>query len=242
MNHIIISRVNLHMRLDPHKYKETELWKRKGWNEERIQLLNDWCRASLRKQSNQNFTFVSLWQKGYMAKGGELGNEIKIEIENTGTYDDEPLDYQALWGSGNGKITLNFADQIADKIKKRFKAPLLVTNCDCDDALKYDFVELLQAESLKHNGFVILDMQTRLQYNIKTGVKGKKSSRRPSPFLSCLEPEIRCVPTRYNHSVIPVDIPLVKVTGLSGLQTLNSSNMFVKGTGDSANFNLEDYR
>ena len=241
MKHLIISRINLHMRLDPHKYQETELWKRSGWDEERIKLLNEWCRPSLIKQTNQEFIFVSLWQKGYMESGNELPNEVKIEIENTGTRDDDPLDYKALWSHKNGKLTLNFADQITEKIKERFEPPLLITNLDCDDALKYNFVDVLHGASLNHTGFIILDMQTRYQYNIKTGVKGKKSTRRPSPFLSCVEPEIRCIPIRYNHSMVPIDIPIKKIPELAGLQTLNGSNMFVKGTGKSANFEISDY-
>ena len=134
------------MRLDPYKYKVTELYNEPGWNEERIQLLNDWCRASLRKQTNQNFTFVSLWQSGSVADGGELDNEIKIEIEQTGTIDDEPLDYDALINGKVGKKTLNYADQIRNKIRRLFKAPLLVTSLDCDDALHKDFVQVMQSQ------------------------------------------------------------------------------------------------
>lgn len=241
MNHLIISRVNLHMNLDPFKYKETELWKRPGWNDNRLKMLNEWTRPSLRKQTNQSFTFVSLWQAGHVAEGGELDNELKIEIHNTGTDDDAPLSYRALWENTPGKKTLNFSGQITQKIKERFTPPVLVTSLDCDDCLRYDFVDVLQAEAAKHSDFTILDMQDRYQYNIRTGAKGVKSSRRASPFLSCVEPEIRCIPVSYNHSILPVNISVKKIPGLHGMQTINESNMFVRGTGNKGSFKLGDY-
>jgi hypothetical protein len=241
VKHLIISRVNLHMRLDPNKYKVTELWKQPGWNESRVRMLDEWTRRSLRKQTNQDFTFVTLWQAGHVHQGGGLANEVKIEIENTGTSDDDPLDYNALWNNAPGKKTLNFSDQIAYRIRQRFKAPALITNLDCDDCLRYDFVEVLQREAAKYSDFTILDMQDRYQYNIRTGAKGVKSSRRASPFLSCVEPEIKCIPIIYNHSDMPVDISIKKIPDLAGMQTINSSNMFVSGTGNKGTFKLEDY-
>jgi len=240
MNHLIISRVNLHMRLDPFKYKETELWKRLGWEQDRVDMLNAWTRRSLKKQTNQDFTFVTLWQAGRVHDGG-LTNEVKIEIENTRTADDDPLDYKALWDGVPGKKTLNFSGQITRKIRERFASPALITSLDCDDCLRYDFVDILQREAAKYSDFTILDMQDRYQYNIGTGAKGVKSSRRASPFLSCVEPEIRCIPVSYNHSDMPVDISVKKIPGLHGMQTINSSNMFVKGTGNKGSFKLEDY-
>lgn len=239
MNHIIITKVNLHMRLDPHKYKETELWKREGWNEERIQLLNDWARASLRGQTNQNFTYVTLWQKGYMESGGELDNEIKIEIENTGTADDDPLDYKSLWEKTDGKVTLNFSGQIVRKIREKFTSGF-ITTLDCDDALHKDYVQVISEQ--KKIPYLIYDMHDRYQYNIKTGIKGVKSTVRPSPMMTCYEPDIKCIPVIYNHSVIPVPYQIRKLPALKGLQTINNTNMFVKGTGRKADFNLEDYR
>jgi hypothetical protein len=240
MRHLIISRVNLHMELDPYKYKETRLWQREGWESERVRLLNEWARASLKKQTCQDFTFVTLWQKGHVHPGA-LDNEVRIEIERTGTDDDEPLSYKALWEGGKGKLTLNYSGQITAKVRALFDGPALITNLDCDDALKYDFVEVVQREAQKYTDYTILDMQTRFQYNIRTGAKGFKSSRRGSPFLSCVEPDIKCIPVTYNHSVIPLEIPIKKIDALSGLQTLNNSNMFVTGTGKSTGFELSDY-
>lgn len=239
MNHIIISRVNLHMKLDPYKYKVTELWNQPGWNESRIQLLNDWARTSLRGQCNQNFTFVSLWQSGFMAQGGELDNEIKIEIENTGTIDDEPLDYDALINNKVGKKTLNFADQIRDKIRSRFKAPILVTSLDCDDALQWDYVDVMQRQ--KWHTQMYYDVEARYSYNLETGQKGIKRTKTPSPFTTCYEEKIQCFPARLNHTYLGEHIKGEKIKGLFALQTVNKSNMFSRKVGDEVNFNLEDF-
>lgn len=240
MRHLIISRVNLHMELDPYKYKETRLWEQYGWEKERVRLLNEWARASLKKQTCQDFTFITLWQKGHVHPGG-FDNEVKIEIENTGTPDDDPLDYEAFLNGREGKLTLNFSGQITAKVRALFDGPVLITNLDCDDALRYDFVEVIQRRAKKYNDYTILDMQKRYQYNIRTGAKGFKSSRRGSPFLSCVEPDIKCIPIIYNHSITPGDISIKKIDGLSGLQTINESNMFVTGMGKSEGFNLSDY-
>ena len=233
------------MRLDPYKYKITELYNEPGWNERRIQLLNEWCRASLRKQTNQNFIFVSLWQSGQMADGGELDNEIKIEIEHTGTIDDEPLDYDALINGKVGKKTLNFADQIRDKIRKLFKAPLLVTNLDADDALHFQFVEKLQ-QTVSERDFdrtnpFYFSTSNRYCYNIRTGKKGMKKTASPSPSVSTWEPYINCFPLRYNHQYLGQWVPGVNVEGLIGLQTVNDTNMFSRKVGEFTEFDLEDY-
>ena len=227
------------MRLDPYKYKITELYNEPGWNERRIQLLNDWCRASLSKQTNQNFTFVSLWQSGFMAEGGELDNEIKIEIEQTDTIDDEPLDYDALINNKVGKKTLNFADQIRDNIRRLFKAPLLVTNLDADDALHKDFVQVMQSQ--EYDRQMYYDVEGRYCYNIKTGEKGVKRTKTPSPFATCYEKNIQCFPVRYNHTYLNDHIQGSKMPGLYAVQSVNSSNMFSRKVGEPAEFDLEDY-
>lgn len=243
MNHLVISRVNLEMDLDPHKYEKTRLWTSSEWNKERVALLNEYARGSLAAQTNQNFTFVSLWHKGKVSEGGELDNEIKITIERTGTRDDEPLNYRSLWSNGHGKHTLNYADQIRDKIGERFDGPVLVTNLDCDDCLKFDYVERVQDAVVKRNPSMSMyfNNHARYVYNVRTGQKGVKKTTRPSPTVSTWEPEIMCYPLRYNHSYLHKYISGVNVDGLFSLQTINSSNMFCKSVGDKSEFNLGDY-
>ena len=244
MTHLVISRVNLHMDLDPFKYKETQLYKVPGWNEARIDLLNNWARPSLKMQTCQDFTFISLWQKGHVAEGGELPNEVKIEIERTGEVDDLPLDYESLWSDMDGKVTLNYANQIRDKVRKLFKPPVIVTNLDCDDALRYDFIQKVQDEvrrvDPKHAFY--FNNHTRYAYNTDTGAKGVKKTRRPSPTVSVYEPVITCYPLRYNHSYLDQFIPGRAVKDLYSLQTINGTNMFCRGTGAGDDFKLEDYK
>lgn len=240
MRHLIISRINLHMDLDPWKYKDPQPYKREGWGQERIRLLNDWCRRSLRKQTNQNFVFITLWQKGHMQDGGELKDEIKIEIERTGAKDDEPLNYDALVNRKKGKLTLNYANQIADKVRDRFEGPAIVTNLDCDDALHHKFVEVLQGQSFPDSPYYYSSTE-RYCYSIKTGVKGVKTARSPSPFVSTWEPQIECYPLKYNHSYLHHWVEGKNINGLYGLQTVNGTNMFSEGTGKEIEFDLGDY-
>lgn len=239
MNHIIVSRVNLRMRLDPYKYDNTELWKTPGWDEQRVQLLNDWARASLRKQTCQDFTFVSLWWDGKIYAGGELDNELRLTISETCTEDDEPLNYRALTKNKPGKLTLNFSDQIREKIAEHFDPPLLVTNLDCDDALHYKFVETLQSREFAERRYY--SSTDRYCYNVNTGARGVKRSHAPSPFVSTYEPEIECLPLTYNHSYLHKWVPGDNIEGLVGLQSVNSTNMFSRSTGETADFDLSEY-
>ena len=237
--HIIITRVNLHMRLDPHKYRITRLWEVDGWNRDRIDLLNQWARRSLAKQTNQNFHYITLWQAGHRDPDGALPNEIQIEIENTGTPDDDPLDYKALWNGTPGKKTLNFSGQIVRKVSERFAPPWVITTLDCDDALHKDYVQVISEQEKSEP--IIFDMHSRYQYNVLTGAKGVKSTRRPSPLMSRYETEPEYLPVIYNHSLIPEPFKIRKLTKLKGLQTINDTNMFCKGTGKHAEYDLNDY-
>jgi hypothetical protein len=240
MNHLIITRVNLHMKLDPYQYKDTELWKRDGWNEDRINLLNNWARKSLQKQNNQNFIYITLWQKGY-ADNYSLSNEIKLEIDYTNTEDDKDIDYKNIDSKDTGKKTLGFSNQIVNKIKENFSGPVIITTLDCDDALHYNYVNIISSYKNKFTDFIILDVSHRYQYNIKTKAKGIKKRKNPSPMMSCFEPYIKCIPIIYNHSKIPIPIEIKKIKNLKGLQTINNSNSYSTDTDDPAQFNLCDF-
>jgi hypothetical protein len=242
MKHVILTRVNVPMRLDPHKYKHTELFKLPEWNDNRVKMLNSFARRSLAKQTCQDFTYITLWGKMY--QGGELPNEIKETVTDNGTPDCEPLNYRALWEDLPGKKTLNFSDQIAGIVKKHFKPPLLITNLDADDALHYQYVEILQAEAKKYayRENYWLDPKRRYGYNVATGAKGLKlKGRTVTAFCSTIEHEITCIPLRYNHSYIGTMFSGMKIPELSGVQTINDSNMFCSGVGEAADFELNDY-
>jgi hypothetical protein len=240
MNHLIITRVNLHMKLDPYQYKDTELWKRDGWNEDRINLLNNWARKSLQKQNNQNFIYITLWQKGYV-DNYSLSNEIKLEINYTNTEDDKDIDYRNIDSKDIGKKTLGFSNQIVNKIKENFSGPVMITSLDCDDALHYNYVNIISSYKNKFTDFIILDVSYRYQYNIKTKAKGIKNRKNASPMMSCFEPYIKCIPIIYNHSKIPIPIEIKKIKNLKGLQTINSSNSYSTSINNPAQFNLCDF-
>jgi hypothetical protein len=242
MKHVILTRVNLPMRLDPHKYKNTELFKSKEWNDRRFEMLNRFARPSLAKQTCQDFTHITLW--GDMYEGGERPNEIKETVTDNGSPDCEPLNYRALWEDLPGKKTLNFSDQIADIVKKHFKPPLLITNLDADDALHYQYIELLQAEARKqsYRENFWFDTMKRYGYNVNTGQKWLRlKGRTVTAFCSTIEHEITCIPLRYNHPYIGTMFHGMKIPELSSLETINDSNMFSSAVGEPAEFDLNDY-
>lgn len=243
MKHLIITRVNLPMRLDPHKYKQTELFKSEQWNDDRFRLLNKFARASLRKQTCQNFKFITLWGKVY--KGGELPNEVKEPVVDTGSPDCEPLNYRALWEDLPGKKTLNFSDQIAGIAKRHARPPVLITNLDADDCLHKDYVKILQETAFKYKHLANFYLDTKYRYGLHeaSGRKGVKvKGKTVTPFVSTIEHKITCIPLRYNHAYIHTMFKGLKIPGLSGLQTINDSNMFCGQVGtQAAEFDTEDY-
>lgn len=246
---MIISRVNLEMDLDPYKYEDPKPWKSERWNQRRVMLLNQFARASLKKQTCQDFVFITLWNPNRAFDFNNcLPNEHIMFVERMGTLDDLPLDYKALETGKPGKRTLNYADQITWLVDRRYGdgAPLLITNLDCDDCLKFDFVEKLQeaatSKDIPDRDFYFLDVEYRYMYNLKDGRKGMKKRESASPFVSTIErKKIQCIPLRYNHSVLPTTLQGKKVKGLLAMQTIGDTNIFQRSVGNKCNFNLGDY-
>jgi hypothetical protein len=246
MKHLIISRVNLEMDLDPWKYKNPKLYALLGWSEYRVLMLNNYARRSLKKQDDQRFQFITLWHEGKIIPGGELPGEVQIEIKRTGTDDDLPLDYKAVNENRAGKCTLNYADQIRDAIRERYDPPVLITNLDCDDALHKKFTQNIRIAFMKYHptDFYYFDMSVRYIYTRSSGTKGKKVNQSsPSPFVTTYEPKIQCLPLRFNHSLLTkhFNIKGVKLKELSAMQTVNDSNMYSRSSGAPAEFDLKDY-
>lgn len=241
MKHIIVSRVNLEMDLCPSKYKDTAPYKNPEWQASRVPLLDTYARASLLKQTEPHFCFVSVWMEGTHDFGSILPNEITVTIQRTGRDDDGPLDY-----TGKGKQTLNYADQIRQKISEIFDPPLLVTGLDIDDCLHRDYCRILY-NAVRESEFDRgkprwWSTERRFCYNINDGRKGQKQAHSPSPFVSTYEPVTMIYPARYNHTWLPKHVPTGgNVKGLFGLQTVHNTNMFSRSVGDPADFNLEDF-
>ncbi|MFW5945061.1 MAG: hypothetical protein ACOCTU_07350 [Bacteroidota bacterium] len=246
MNHIIVCRVNLHMDLDPSKYGVTQQYKQPGFDQDRLNLLNKYARPSIARQKKDVF-FVTLWQKGHLFSDGMLKNEIPIEIERTGTGDDEPLDYRALGSGSSGKRELNYSDQIADKLSQYFNAPLLIGTLDVDDCLHKNFLSVLHRQ-IERTDFDYLSpfwwsTETRYLYDPRTGATGQKKRDSPSPFVTVWEPgPIQAYAVRYNHSYLHFEIKNgMNVKGLFGLQIVHGNNMFSKRVGDPAKIKLKEF-
>lgn len=252
MKHVIISRVNIPRELDPTKYKDPAPYKRAEWNEQRVELLNKYTRASLRMQTCQNFKFITLWNghdPRHADSPGRLENEIHGFIRRGRDgylYDDRPFNFEAWQQGTNDKKEMDFAYQIRDWARMvlpsvfhhRDDEPWLFTNLDSDDCLHYQAVERLQARAREvvDKAPYYLDVENRFVMNIHRGGMGHKQRKTPSPMVSTVENEIECYPLRWHHSMMGEHLEGEVVRGVHGLQTVNDTNIFTRGTGKSAEF------
>ncbi len=241
--HIILSRVNVPRVLDSHKYDTPAPYLSEKWNLERIRLLNKYLRPSLRKQTNQDFTLITLWHKYYgFDHSNRLGNEYQIIIERGYDKEDEAYFDFAEWEKGNVvKETMDFWKQIRDKTKPFTGETTLVTNCDSDDALHYRFVERLQDHAKDYTPPFYLDCGMRYAINDKNGKTGIKNSSGVSPASSSLESEYECYPLKYHHSFIGNHLSGKKFKDLQVLQSISGNNIYCGSIGKPVNVNVKEF-
>lgn len=242
MKHIVISRINIPRELDTSKYRQKSWYKDPAWNAERFRLLNEWLRPSIRKQTCQDFTFISLWHDGH--DGKLLANEVPINIVRGWDAEDERgFDYEAFRGGWKGKITMDFWKQIRDKTKEYAGEVTLFTNIDCDDALHKNYISNVQDLAKGKEAPYYFDVSFRYIYDLKSGKCGKKGGS-PSPMVTTLEKEYQCYPIKYPHSLMLQYVPMPgkKYVDLKAVQTLNDGNIFSRSLGDRVDsINLEKY-
>lgn len=246
MKHLIISRVNIPRELDPSKYDEPALYKKKEWNLERIRLLNRFTRPSIRKQTNQNFTFITLWNRDYIDFRGKLENEIPIFIDRGVDAQDEiPFDFKTWNDTGEiVKEEMDFWNQIRERTYPYSGDDYtLVTSLDSDDCLKFDFIERIQkiAPDYLSKSPCYLDVHHRYCYNIKDGRTGFKRSRYASPMSTSVEKDYECWPLKYHHSFISKHINGSSFKELQALQTVSGTNIFSRGIGKRCEVDLSQF-
>ena len=164
VKHIIITRVGL--KKPQSMYDKLNIdWN--NWLENSINLMNGYCRASLRNQTNQNFTLLSIFDESVTEYGDVLPNEIivKSKIEN------EPIK----------KIIKRYAGgETCDKF--------IMTRLDRDDCLRYDFVDKVQHYLKGSNNKTYVDIShDRLYLDLQSNTFYRTFKPRVSPFASTLE-------------------------------------------------------
>lgn len=255
MEHIIVSKVNLPRKLDSYNHVRPAPWRKPQWNERRIELLNKYTRSSLRKQTTQNFTFVSLWGGHHRAdRNNMLDNEIALIVEEGRDALDEqtfPFEEYADWDGSYPlpKTEEDFYYQIRHLLRKHFDAPILITDLDSDDCLRHDFCQKLQQEAAKHLSRgcdILLDVEKRYLMHVETKGTGQKKRSTPSPIVSSLElNEVQGWCMKHPHSLLneflPPHISYKKVPGLLAMQTVGDTNILTQGIGEKVPFNPKNY-
>ena len=253
MKHIIVSRVNIPRELDPSNHVRPAPYKREEWNRRRVELLNKFTRPSLRQQTCQDFELVTLWGPQYkIDRANELPNERQFIVRRgLDPFDEKAFDF-VQWREDPRKCEkyeMDFAFQIRDLFRRRYEAPVLFTNLDSDDCLRYDFVENVQRHA-KHiwqagKAPCIIDIKKRYCMHVGTGGQGQKVRNTPSPATSSLETKIECYPLRWHHSMmldyLPEGIGFEQYEDLLIMQTVSDTNILTQGTGDDGHFNPKDY-
>jgi len=241
--HLVISRVNIPRELDPFKYDNPAPYKSREWNYNRIRLLNKYLRPSLKQQTCQDFTLITLWHKYYPCDfDNRLENEVQIIIKRGYDKEDEkPFDFKA-WKQGKiKKEEMDFWKQIRDKTKEYAGDKTLITSIDSDDALHCKFVERLQEKATNYEPPFYLDAGMRYAINDKNGKTGIKNSSNVSPCCSSLEAEYECWPLKYHHYFIGHHINGKKFSDLKFLQSISGNNIYCGSIGEKVTIEVDEY-
>jgi hypothetical protein len=201
------------------------------WLNNSIELMDKYCRASLRNQSCQDFTLFSIVDESVIYFGRKLNNEKILYIPY--------------------KIKYPFKEIVSiinNNIEKQKFDSVIITRLDRDDCLRYDFVENLQKhfadEKEKHIDLrkaYTFDSITGKIYNIDT-----YNFKFVSPFVSTFEiiknGKIKCIPYAVEHTQVSQKIKGNKVDDLFALQVLHGNNICNKIVGKEIDgINIKDY-
>lgn len=223
IKHIVVSRVAINWRVS-----ETNL----GWEEwvkNSFELYDKYCRSSLKKQTNQDFTLLSLVDSKLNNFGNQLNNETII-----------PVNY-------NGDIRKTIIDGINSYIKTITNKYdyVILTRLDRDDALNLNFIENVQKLLINANiSERYIDIKKLYSYDAINNkiYESKKYDKTVSPFVSVIEKisddKIKCLPYRVDHNMIPHYLKGKKNNELIAMQIIHDNNLKNKLTGNKEIFNI----
>lgn len=221
MKHYVITRLAL--KLDAKWRKRTTGLDWDEWVKDSIQLMDKYCRPSLKNQSDQDFTLLSL---------------VDPSVTDVGT----PLDNEVI-------IRFNFKNQnsIINAINGAIDDPdwVIITRLDRDDCLRYDFIEKVK-QYLSDEKEAYVDIKKMISYDAinNAAYDSPKYNRCVSPFVSVREKvngRIRCIPFAVNHSQVNRKLPGRKVTDLIPVQVVHGTNVTNKVAGGRCEFNKSEF-
>lgn len=226
MKHIIVTRLALKWR-----FSETKLsWN--NWVNNSIQLMDTFCRPSLKNQTNQDFTLISLVDESLDYFGNVLDNEIILKVSSL----------------NNEYPKIPMIKSINEYISHLGVGGVIMTRLDRDDCLKKDFINKVQYY-LNSGKEQYVDLNNSLTYNIFTKKfhnSKKYYNRAVSPFVSTYEliknNQLRCISLLVDHNDVNQYLPGKKVEDLWAIQVIHENNLKNKIYGEIININSqEDY-
>jgi len=228
VKHIIVTRFALKWR-----FAETNLKNWDRWLDDSIHLMESFCRPSLKNQTNQDFTLLSIVDNSVKNYGNMLENEVILKVPTI---------------KKNGYPKQQMINVINEYIAglEGFDSVIL-TRLDRDDALRNDYIDNVQGY-LSDNVESYVDLRNSISYDYdkKEAHDLKKySSSFVSPFVSVHEAinngKIKCISLLVDHNEVSSYLKGRKVNDLYAMQVVHQNNIGNKVRGVLIKINKTDY-
>ena len=233
VKHLLISRVAVkwnHPQLGWRHEEINMLWD--DWVKDSIQLYDKYCRPSLRQQTDQDFTLLSLVDENIKEFGNILENEVLIKLKSEGDFI---------------KRIVNGINSYIETIKDEYEY-IIVTRIDRDDCLRKDYVSNVKKGML--DGKITekyLDLYFSYTYDVKKDIvyDSHKYYVTVSPFVSTMERikegKIRCVSFIVDHNIVPTLLNGRKANNLVAIQVIHENNLRNMVVGKEIKINYNDF-
>ncbi|NPV13178.1 MAG: glycosyltransferase [Ignavibacteria bacterium] len=225
IKHLVVTRLAIKWR-----FNETNLsWD--DWLKNSIYLMNRYCRPSLKNQSNQDFTLLSIVDKSVTYYGDVLENEIILKVP------------EIKKGIDIKKVIINSINKYIYTLKGYDY--VIITRLDRDDCLAHDFVD-----NIRNNFSYIeeyIDINYSYIYDTKTDIfyKSEKYKKMISPFVSTYEKinngKINCYPFLVDHTKVGKMLNGKKCDKLQCIQVIHDYNLKNKVYGIITDINKKDF-
>lgn len=226
IKHIVITRLAIKWR-----FKDTKLnWG--SWLEDSINLMDSFCRPSLKNQTTQDFTLLSIVDESVGECGNILDNEIILKIKSKeGNYPRHEM-IERINEYVSGLFGYDF---------------IIISRIDRDDCFHKDFLKTVK-KYLNGNSEKFVDLNHSITYSIENDVaynSMKYYNTFVSPFVSTYEKiinnKIRCIPFMVDHNEVSKHLKGKKVNDLIAMQVIHKYNLINKIYGNPININYNDY-
>lgn len=226
VKHILVSRVAIKWR-----HNETGLsWD--NWVKNSFSLYDTYCRPSLRNQTDQDFTLLSLIDHEVSEYGDVLENEVVVSVGSNGDV---------------RQRIINAINSYVQEIENDYDF-IILTRIDRDDCLRKDFVGVVKNHVLSNEvREQYVDLYFSYTYDVKNKVihNSNKYYKVVSPFVSTVERindgKIPCIPFMVDHGYVPTKLNGTKLNNLVAIQVIHDTNLSNRIVGEAININLKDF-